>query len=160
MGVGMRNGLLSIVAAVIAAGAASAAPARAATVYALTDNNFLLSFDSATPNVLTGVGPILDSSNNAVQDLIGIDFRPSTGVMYAVGTGLKLYTINPATAVATQVGTLSADPSDFSNPFTGLSGSRFGFDFDPEANRLGTASLRIISNTTQNLRVDVSNGLT
>src|SRR5215207_9292779 len=120
----MGNKFWAVIGALVAAGAISTSTARAVPVYALTDNNFLLRFDSATPNVIVGVGPILDSSNNAVQDLIGIDFRPSTGVMYAVGTGLKLYTINAGTAVATQVGTLSADPSDVTSPFAGLSGSR------------------------------------
>lgn len=139
-------------------GAATFAPshADAVTTYALTDNNFLVRFDSATPTVLTGVGPILDSSLNQVQDLIGIDFRPSTGVMYAVGSGQAVYTINPTTAIATPVGVLSADPTDSTNPFTTISGSRFGFDFNPVADFAGNPSLRVTSNTRQNMRVNVN----
>jgi hypothetical protein len=130
--------------------------AEAVPVYALTDNNFLLRFDSASPNVLTGIGPILDSGLNQVQDLIGIDFRPSTGLMYALGTGQAVYTINPNTAIATQVGTMSADPGDGTNPFTAFSGSRFGFDFNPIPDYAGNPSLRVISNNRQNLRVNVN----
>lgn len=138
--------------------AATSQNADAATVYALTDNNFLLRFESGAPNILTGIGPILDSGNNQVQDLIGIDFRPSTGVMYALGSGQAVYTIDPNTAVATQVGTMSADPGDVAGapPFTSFSGSRFGFDFNPVADHAGNPSLRVISNTRQNLRVNVN----
>jgi len=130
----------------------------AATAYALTDNNFLLKFDTATPTVLSGVGPILNGSNNAVQDLIGIDFRPINGQLFAVGAGLALYTIDPNTAVATQVGTLSASVTDLTNPFAGFSGSRFGFDFEPVSDGANFFALRITSNTGQNLRVNIADG--
>jgi len=132
--------------------------ARAATAYALTDNNFLLKFDTASPTVLSGVGPILNASNNAVQDLIGIDFRTVNGQLYAVGAGLALYTIDPNTAVATQVGTLSASGTDLSNPFTGFSGSRFGFDFEPVSDGANFFALRITSNAGQNVRVNIADG--
>jgi hypothetical protein len=130
--------------------------AEAVPVYALTDNNFLLRFDSATPNLLTGVGPVLDAGLNQVQDIIGIDFRPSTGLMYAVGSGQAVYTINPNTAQATLVGNLSADPGDGTDPFAGISGSRFGFDFNPVPDFAGNPSLRVMSNTRQNLRINVN----
>ncbi|HMO26515.1 MAG TPA: DUF4394 domain-containing protein, partial [Tepidisphaeraceae bacterium] len=40
----------------------------------------------------------------------------------------------------------------------GLSGSSFGFDFNPQADPLGNPSLRIVSNTGQNLAVNVNTG--
>src|SRR5688500_7164882 len=135
--------LLSI-AAVVCAMFAVAPHANAALAYALTDNNRLLRFDTATPGVLTGVAPISGRFEN--EDLIGIDFRPSDTQLYAVGESRRLYTINLSTAQATVLGQLAPAAGD---PFTFLQGSRFGFDFNPQADRL-----RITSDTRQNLRVN------
>jgi hypothetical protein len=74
--------------------------------------------------------------------------------MYAVGEFGTVYTLNTNTAAATVVGNLAADPSDPTNPYTQLLGSRWGFDFNPVADRL-----RITSDTQQNLRANVANGL-
>ena len=50
-----------------------------------------------------------------------------------------------------------ADPGDAQRPpFTAFSGSRFGFDFNPDPDHAGNPSLRVISNTRQNLRVNVN----
>jgi hypothetical protein len=127
--------------------------AGAALVYALTDNNRLLSFDSATPGVLLGVAPI--SGRIGGEDLIGIDFRPANNQLYAVGEFGNIYTINLATAAATPSGSLVADPTDTTNPFTQLQGSRWGIDFNPVADRL-----RITADTRQNYRTNVTNGFT
>lgn len=127
--------------------ATMAQSSQAAVVYALTDNNRLLRFDSASPGVLTGVAPI--SGRVSGEDLIGIDFRPSNNLLYAVGEFGNAYTINTTTGAATVVGTLAADPADPTNPYTQLFGSRWGFDFNPQVDRL-----RITSDTRQNLRVN------
>lgn len=65
--------------------------------------------------------------------------------MYGLGSGSRLYTINPNTGAATQVGS-----GQFS---TLLSGTGFGFDFDPVADLI-----RIVSEQDQNLRIDPNNG--
>ena len=150
--VGNVTKLLSIAAVVCATCVAAAPSADAAIAYALTDNNRLLRFDTGTPGVLTGVAPIAGRING--EDLIGIDFRPANNQLYAVGEFGNIYTINLTTAAATPAGTLVADPGDPSNPFTGLQGSRWGFDFNPQADRL-----RITSDTGQNLRVNLTGGL-
>lgn len=134
---------------------AGATTVRAVPVFALTDDNTLLSFDSATPASLTGVAPIKNGANQEIQNLIGIDFRPSTNELYGVGKLGGIYTINLTTAVATQVGSLTADAGDGTSPFTQLFGSRFGFDFNPVVDRL-----RIVSDTDQNLRINVGTGAT
>jgi hypothetical protein len=72
-----------------------------------------------------------------------------------VGNLGGVFQINTTTRVATLVSTLVPDGTDITNPFTGLSGSRFGFDFNPIPDRL-----RIVSETDQNLRVNVDTGLT
>ena len=143
---------LSIAAVAVATVFVTTPSADAAIAYALTDNNRLLRFDTATPGVLTGVAPISGRVNG--EDLIGIDFRPANNGLYAVGEFGNLYTVNLNTAAATVVGALVADPTDPTNPFTGLQGSRWGFDFNPVADRL-----RITSDTGQNLRVNPANGL-
>jgi hypothetical protein len=127
-----------------------ATQADAVTVYGLTNTNGLIQFDSATPeNVDFAVDHIGGLVAN--DDLIGIDFRPANGLLYAVGTGggaggsARVYTIDPFSGVATVVSTMSVS----------LNGSRFGFDFNPVPDRL-----RLVSNSDQNLRVNVDSGLT
>ena len=127
-----------------------ASQAEAVTAYGLTNTNGLVTFDTATPqNINFAINQISGLSPN--DDLIGIDFRPADGLLYGVATGsgpgnsARIYTIDPITGVATLRSTLSAS----------LNGSRFGFDFNPVADRL-----RIVSNADQNLRVDVTTGVT
>jgi hypothetical protein len=79
------------------------------------------------------------------ERLVGIDFRPATGQLYGVGNSSRLYTIDPATGAATQVG---------SGTFAvALSGADFGVDFNPVADRL-----RVVSDSGQNLRIDPNTG--
>ena len=145
------------VAATLLAGAAR--EAAAVPAYALTDENDLILIDTAAPEDILAGGPIT-GLNTALgtQDLIGIDFRPATGQLYGIGNLGGIFVINPQTRVAVQTGTLLPDPTDITDgnaPFTGLSGSRYGIDFNPLPDRL-----RIVSNTEQNLRVNVDTGLT
>jgi hypothetical protein len=140
--------------------------ADAAIAYAINDENSLLRFDTASPTLLTGVGNIQLPNGDPIQDLIGIDFRPSTGVLYGVGRGRTVYTINPNNAIATPLGPLLPDPADVTAPIPQnpllLPGTRFGFDFNPvpDNNPASPPSLRIISDTGFNFRADVDNGLT
>jgi hypothetical protein len=73
--------------------------------------------------------------------LVGIDFRVQDGKLYGVGNGGGVYTIDTTNAQAALVNRLSV----------ALQGTFFGVDFNPAANRL-----RIISDTGQNLRHDVT----
>lgn len=79
------------------------------------------------------------------EEILGVDARPSTGQLYALGSSSRLYTINLATHRATQVGsgTLS----------TPLQGSKFGFDFNPTVDRI-----RVVSDSGQNMRLNPTNG--
>ena len=79
------------------------------------------------------------------ERILGIDFRPATGQLYALGSNSRLYTINPITGAATFVAALSV----------ALEGTTFGFDFNPMVDRI-----RIVSNTDQNLRVHPTTGVT
>jgi hypothetical protein len=116
-----------------------------ATIVGVTSAGALVRFGSTTPGTLTNIAAI--TGLGAGQSVVGIDFRPQTGELYAMGflNGLgQLYKVNPTNAAATAVG----------NPFsTRLTGTQFGFDFDPVADKA-----RIVSNTGENLRVDPTSG--
>lgn len=120
--------------------------APAATLYGTTIFGRLISFDSASPGTLVSDVPItgLTSQFEAVQ---GIDFRPATGQLYALGNApgsiFRLYTINTATGVATRVG--STDLT--------LSGTFWGIDFNPTVDRI-----RLVSDTGTSLRVHPDTG--
>jgi len=75
----------------------------------------------------------------ASETIVGMDFRPATGQLYAVTNQSRLVTINPANAALTAVGAVLSPA---------LSGTSFGFDFNPTVDRI-----RLVSNTGQNLRL-------
>jgi hypothetical protein len=105
--------------------------------YAVSQSNNLFIFDPTltTATVYTKALTGLQTG----ETIYGIDIRPLNGVLYALGSSNRLYTINFATGAAMQVGLLS----------TALNGTSFGFDFNPI-----TDQIRIVSNTGQNLRVN------
>jgi hypothetical protein len=105
-------------------------------------------FDTATPGTLTS-GPTTITGLAADDAIVDADFRPATAGLYVVtrnsGTGAgRVYTLNPLTGEAAAVSATS---------FGALSGTRFGIDFNPVADRL-----RVISDADQNLRLDPNTG--
>jgi len=87
----------------------------------LTDNNSLVSFDSANPGQAGPAIPI--TGLTAGDSVVGIDFRPSLGPNnnflygFAVNSGVgRLYTVNFNTGAATLASTLAADPADTTPP--------------------------------------------
>lgn len=110
--------------------------------YAVSENSVLLTFDPEN-NAAIKRTPIMGLQAN--ENIVGIDFRPATNVLYAIGSNSRIYTINTSTGIATFVATLSIP----------LSGTSFGVDFNPVPDRI-----RIISNTGQNLRVNPIDGVT
>ncbi len=126
--------------------------AASPTVYVLTGNS-LARINPAAPNTLSGTAAI--TGLNAGENVLGIDFRPSNGLLYALTSAARLLTVNPDTGAATAVATLAADPADLSAPYTALAGTSYTVDFNPAANRL-----RVISDTGQSLRINVDTGAT
>ncbi len=125
---------------------AGAAQASHLSIYGLTTDNRLITFSPTNPSELTRNVKI--TGLRAGESLIGIDKRPLDGTVYAVGkvgTSGWLYTIDVATGRATFVARL--DRTSDGAPVE-LSGSEFGFDFNPAAD-----ALRVVSNTGQNLRI-------
>lgn len=119
----------------------AAGQSRAENIFITTSQNRLVSFDSATPGT-TKLNKNI-SGLQAGEVVVGIDYRPATGDLYAVTNASRIYTINRATGAATFVSTLTVP----------LSGSAFGTDFNPMVDRL-----RVVSNADQNLRVNVDTG--
>ena len=98
-----------------------------------------------------------------------MDYRPNTGTLYALGynpsvafdatqavTNARLYTVDPATAVATPVGTIAGISLDL-----GASVARVGFDFNPTVDRIrveggaNRANYRLNPNTGGIAAIDV-----
>jgi hypothetical protein len=119
----------------------AAGPARAATFVGLTQDNQLIQFDGASPG--SPSAPIQITGTQGNETMLGIDFRPATGQLYALGSTCTVYRIDPATGVATPVA-----PSSFAIP-----GNSFGFDFNPVVDRI-----RVVSDFDGNGLVDPNNG--
>ena len=91
------------------------------TVIGLTTQNGIEIFDSGAPNISLDAG-FVGGDLAAGEVLLGIDYRPATGDVYAIGNQDNVYTIDLNTFDATLVGNF-ADPR--------LRGNSFGFDFNP-----------------------------
>lgn len=105
--------------------------------------NNLLIFNPVNPNVTTKTLTGLQAG----ETILGIDTRPVNGQLFMLGSTNRLYVVgvNATTAwTATPVGAAGA--------FT-LSGTDFGFDFNPTVDRI-----RVVSNTGQNLRLNPNDG--
>lgn len=110
--------------------------------WAVDGSNNLLAFNFS--NMSTPVSKVI-TGLQAGETILGIDMRPATGQLFALGSTSRLYTLNMATGAATAI---SAAP--FTTP---LVGSSFGFDFNPTVDRI-----RVVSNTGQNLRLNPLTG--
>lgn len=103
--------------------------------YASTADNKLYRFDPTNPTM----NPVSFVGLLASETVVGLDFRPANGALYAVTNQSRLLTVNTANGQVTVVGT-ALTPA--------LSGICFGFDFNPMVDRI-----RLVSNTGQNLRL-------
>jgi hypothetical protein len=108
--------------------------------YAVDAMNNLLIFNPEMPSTVTAK-PF--SGLALGETVLGIDFRPLNGQLYALGSSSTIYTVNTSSGAAVAAGTLSIP----------LSGTEFGFDFNPLVDRI-----RIVSNTGQNLRFNPNDG--
>ncbi len=132
--------------------AALGSSAQAATggtlAYGLTTDNKIISFRVGSAS--TVASEVAVTGLQAGEDLVGIDIRPATGALYAVGTSNRVYVIDPTTGAATNGQSLSSASAPLA-----LSGTVYGVDFNPVPDRL-----RIVSDAEQNLRVNVDTGVT
>ena len=110
-------------------------------VWGVTENQFLVSWDSSTPGNLQSGFAITGLQTN--EQILGIDFRPENNQLYGIGSSNRLYQISNQ-GVATQVGPAFN---------TVLDGSAFGYDFNPTIDRS-----RIDTDTNNNYVVNPNNG--
>ncbi len=109
-------------------------------VYATTFDGHLIRFELGSPNVdldveMTGlVSP---------QIIIGIDFRKSDGLLYALESSGQLYTINTATGAATPVGESNGN----------LPINNAGLSFNDVTGRI-----RYVIDNDTNFRINADNG--
>ena len=110
--------------------------------YAVGGMSNLLIFEPSNPagylqKTLTGL--------QSGEMILGIDFRPANGQLYAVTNQSRLYTINTSNGAATLVG---------SGPFSpAVEGVDIGFDFNPTVDRI-----RLTTQAGQNLRLNPNDG--
>src|SRR5688572_20913352 len=93
----------AIGAAVLVGICGSVSSAQAALVYGVTSDDTLFSFDTATPGTLISGVPLSGFSQNN-ETIRGIDFRPATGQLYAIGSFGQLYTVNLSSGAMSAVG--------------------------------------------------------
>ncbi|MBJ6121532.1 DUF4394 domain-containing protein [Sphingomonas mollis] len=116
----------------------AATSAQAATIFGVDELNNLVTIDSGNPAITTSSRAITGVTNS----IQALDFRPLNNVLYGLGTDRVVYTINTATGVASAVsGVLN------------LTGTEFGFDFNPTIDRL-----RIVSNSNDNYVFNPNDG--
>lgn len=135
---------------VLAALAAAAVVPHAAAVdllVGLTVSNRLVSFNSAAPTQLTNNVAI--SGLQAGETILGIDMRPSNGLLYGLGSSNRVYVLDASTGAVTSSVAMSGAT---------LAGNAFGIDFNPVADSAGLPSLRVVSDAEQNLRINVATG--
>jgi hypothetical protein len=123
-----------------------ASQSHAVLIYAVDDSSgqTLVSFDSSSPGAYQNGVAISGLLQN--ETIKGIDFRPSTNQLFALGSTSRLYTLNVLTGAATEV----PPPGAFTPT---LNGSTFGFDFNPVIDRI-----RVVSNSKKNYVLNPNDG--
>lgn len=137
-----RKAIVGAAAALMLGAAAHAEP-----IVGLTTTNALLTFDSATPtngSTLTNITGL----QGVNERILGIDLRPTTGLLYGVSSDDKVYSLT-SSGQASFVGSLGF----------ALGSDVIGIDFNPAADLGAGASLRIVSSTGQNIAYNVTTGV-
>ena len=130
------------------------------TILGLDSFNNIVSIQSDAPSVGTpaAVGGLVMGDS-----LVGIDFRPGTGQLYALGSLNNVYTLDLDTFDATVVGNFADGVNDDPAGPGSLSGNQFAFDFNPaftpDASQNASGSFaRIISDTDTNRVINGNTG--
>ena len=118
-------------------------PLAKETVFAITADHVLISFNAGQPGRVLSSKPV--QGLIAGDQLIGMDFRVAKGVLHALSRKGQLYTLDTASAQLKPVGA-----GNLSVP---LRGDRYGVDFNPAADRV-----RVISDAGQSMRLHPDTG--
>jgi len=112
--------------------------ANGRSIYGVDGANSLIVFGAIRPDIV--LRRVAVSGLQSGETLLGIDFGPVDGRLYALGSSSRIYTLDTLSGAATAVSTTAFTPA--------LSGTSFGFDFNPVPNRI-----RVHSSASQNLRL-------
>ena len=112
-------------------------PARKETLVGVTESHRLVRFNGGQPQKVTVVGTVAGLQSG--ESIVGIDYRVARGILFALSSAGRIYTIDTKTAQATSIGGAPLAVA--------LSGTEFGFDFNPAVDRI-----RIVSDSGQNFR--------
>ena len=133
---------------------AATRPAAAQTAYGLTvdlgGTYSLATFQVTAPGTFTSSVPVTGISTG--QDIVGIDTRPATGQIFALGYNDALTANNAQLYILSTTGALTA----VGGPLTlalGTDGTRIGFDFNPTVDRI-----RVTAANRANYRLNPTNG--
>jgi len=118
-------------------------PPPLTTAYGLTPTNRIVGFSLSNPRNVISDLPVTGLQQG--ESLLGIDYRPANGLLYGVGSSNRLYTVNPRTGEASQVGS-----GQFAVPLTP---GAAGFDFNPTVDRI-----RFVNQAGQNARLNPDTG--
>jgi hypothetical protein len=140
--------------------AANPGPVTGQLLYAIAGGN-LISFDSGNPGVIRSAVNF-GGGLTAGQTVVGTDFRPATGQLFALGydpsltntttANAQLYTVNLTTGALTAVG--SAQRLELG---TGTL-PQVGFDFNPTVDRIRVISANSGTGISNNYRLNPTNG--
>jgi len=159
---GAVSNITAITGGASARGLAVQNPAAMAVVALSADGMQLVRFAAATPGTTTTAAI---TGVTAGESLVGIDFRPATGQLYALGVNATanngtIYRLDPQTGAATvavtgtasSIAFVAADgvtAVDLPDPAT----AGYGFDFNPVVDRI-----RITTSTGLNFRMNQITG--
>ena len=119
------------------------ASASAEPMFGITTGNQLVRFDSNNPAKLVSTTAITGLQTG--ETVLGADFRPANGQLFAIGSTSRVYVLNLATGIASQIG---------ATPFTpALNGTSAAVDFNPTVDRI-----RVVTDADENLRINPDNG--
>lgn len=117
-------------------------PPRKEMVFAVTAAAELIKFNAGQPQKVLARLPLKGLA--AGDTLVGLDYRVSRGVLFALSASGRLYTLDTATAELKPVGTAAP---------LALQGQTVGFNFNPVADRI-----RVVTDSGQNLRLHPETG--
>ncbi|MBL0892117.1 MAG: DUF4394 domain-containing protein [Gemmatimonadaceae bacterium] len=112
--------------------------ANGRSIYGVDGANSLIVFGAIRPDIV--LRRVTVSGLQSGETVLGIDFGPVDGRLYALGSSSRIYTLDTLSGAATAVSSTAFTPA--------LSGTSFGFDFNPVPNRI-----RVHSSAAQNLRL-------
>lgn len=112
-------------------------------IYGVDSANTLIVFRATRPDLVTRTVAV--TGLQAGERVAGIDFRPTDGKLYAVGTSSRLYVVDTISGAATAVGVGAFTPV--------LAGTAFGLDVNPVVDLV-----RVVSDSNQNLRLSPVTG--